>query len=468
MLTGRIRLPLGVHGPAGIRSLAVLPLDNFSRDPEQLYFADGITEELTTRLAQLGALRVTSRTSAMRFRGSKESLPAIARQLGVDAVIEGSVERAGDRVRITAQLVRASTDEHLWARSYERDMKDALALQNEVAGAIVAEIQGKLAPHAGSAPARAVDPAVYQAYLRGRYSYERWNTQSMHTALADYAQALRLDPSYAPAYAGRALALMFLSDTPDTIALAREALDHALALEPDLSEAHATRAQILVEHDWNWAAAEREFLRAIELNPNNVDAHHQYSHLLLATGRHDAAFEEGKLGLALDPLSPSMLGHMEFLDYMDGRFDGVAEWARKALAIDPTYGSAMENVVDSDLAQHHWTQWKADLDRWQRLGQPKDPLSDSVADAIQAGRLAEARRIVHRMGSAADPFPHSRLELAGLFVAAGDKDAAFAELETGYAERSYKMLYLDLDPRIAALRNDPRLLSLRRRMGLTS
>ena len=156
------------------------------------------------------------------------------------------------------------------------------------------------------------------------------------------------------------------------------------------------------------------------------------------------------------------------MDLMDGRFDGVREWARKALAIDPTYGSAMKDVVTSDLAQRHWTQWKADLARWQQLGQPKDPLSDSVADAIEAGRLAEARRLVHRMGSAADPYIHSTGELAGLFIATGDHDAAFAELESGYANRSYEMLYLDRDPRIAELRNDPRLLSLRRRMGLAN
>jgi TolB-like protein/Tfp pilus assembly protein PilF len=466
--TGRLRLPFVAHGAGGIRSLAVLPLDNFSGDPEQLYFADGITEELTTRLAQLGALRVTSRTSVMRFRGSNESLPAIARQLGVDAVIEGSVQRAGDRVRITAQLVRASTDEHLWARSYERDMKDALALQDEVVGAIVAEIQGKLASRGAPAQRKsgAVDPAVYQAYLRGRYQYERWNTASMHAALAEYDSALAIDPAYAPAYAGRALALMFLSDVPDTIALARTSLDHALALDPDLSEAHASRAQILVEHDWNWAGAEREFLKAIELNANNVDAHHQYSHLLLATGRRDAAIEQARIGLELDPLSPSMLGHMEFLDFMDGKFDGVAEWARKALALDPTYGAALEDVVAADLAQRHWGAWKADLVRWQQLGHPKDPLCDSVAAAFAAGKLAEAARLVRVMDSAADPYPHSNVELASLFLAAGRREDAIAQLEQGLARHSYDMLYLDRDPLVAELRDEPRIRALRRRMGL--
>jgi TolB-like protein len=469
VVTHRIRLPFATPVPAGIKSLAVLPLDNFSHDPEQLFFADGITEELTTRLAQLGALRVTSRTSAMRFRDSKESLPAIARQLGVDAVIEGSVERAGDRVRITAQLVRASTDEHLWARSYERDMKDALALQDEVAAAIVAEIQGKLAPRlpaASDRQARAVDPAVYQAYLRGRYQYERWNTASMHAALAEYDSALAIDPSFASAYAGRSLALMFLSATPETIALARTALDHALALDPELSEAHAARAQILVEHDWNWAGAEKEFRRAIEINPNNVDAHHQYSHLLLATGRRDAAIEQARLGLELDPLSPSMLGHMEFLDYMDGNFAGVAEWARKALALDPTYSAAMENVVDSDLAQRHWADWKSNLARWQQLGEPKDPLCDSVADALAAGKRDEAVRLVRQMISPADPFPHGNVELASLFLAAGRREDALTEIESAFAQHSYALLYIDRDPRVAELRKDPRIHSLRRRMGL--
>jgi len=466
--TGVLRIPLGAHGPGGITSLAVLPLDNFSRDPDQLYFADGITEELTTRLAQLGALRVTSRTSVMRFRGSKESLPAIARQLGVDAVIEGSVERAGDRVRITAQLVRASTDEHLWARSYERDMKDALALQDEVAGAIVAEIQGKIAPPrpAPGARARAVAPAVYQAYLRGRYQYERWNTASMYNALANYDQALAGDPGYAPAYAGRALALEWLASSPETLALARSALDRALALDPNLSEAHATLAYMMLEHDWNWAGAEREFRRAIELNPNNVDARHQYSHLLLATGRHDEAVEQARIGLQLDPLSPAMLGHMEFMDYMDGDFAGVADWAKKALAVDPTYASAVEHVVDSDLAQHHWAAWKADLARLAQMGEPTDPRCDSLADAFLAGRLHDALRIVRILPSPADPFTHPRVEVAALYTVAGDRDAALASLEKGYAERAYDLLYIDRDPRIAELRNEPRLHALRQRMGL--
>jgi TolB-like protein/Tfp pilus assembly protein PilF len=466
--TGRIRLPLGARGPAGITSLAVLPLDNFSRDPEQLYFADGITEELTTRLAQLGALRVISRTSVMRFRGSTESLPAIARQLGVDAVIEGSVERAGDRVRITAQLVRASTDEHLWARSYERDMKDALALQDEVAGAIVAEIQGKIAPARlpPSPHARAVDPAVYQAYLRGRYQYERWNRASAYNALANYDQALAGDPTYAPAYAGRALALEYLATSPDTIALSRTALDRALALDPNLSEAHATRAYIDLYHDWDWAGADREFRRAIELNPNNVDAHHQYSHLLLALGRRDEAVAEGRIGLKLDPLSPAMLRHMEFLDFMDGDYNGVADWARRALAVDPTYASALEDVVASDLAQHRWGAWKADLARLAQLGEPTDPRCDSLADAFQAGRLHDAVRIARMLPTPADPFSHSWVEVAALCTMAGDRDAAFAELEKGYAERYFELMYLDRDPRLAALRNDPRLRSLRHRMGL--
>jgi serine/threonine-protein kinase len=468
VVTGRIRLPLAARGPVGITSLAVLPLDNFSRDPDQLYFADGITEELTTRLAQLGALRVTSRTSVMRFRGSTESLPAIARQLGVDAVIEGSVERAGDRVRITAQLVRASTDEHLWARSYERDMKDALALQDEVAGAIVAEVEGKLAPATPRpAPsARAVDPAVYQAYLRGRYQYERWNIPSTYNALANYDRALAGDSTYAPAYAGRALALVFINAGPETLALARQALDRALALDPNLSEAHSTLAELLFEHEWNWAAAEREFRRAIALNPNNVDARHQISHLLLAIGRRDEAWEQGRIGLKLDPLSPAMLGHMAFLEFMDGRLDAVAGWAKQALAVDATYSSAVGHLVDSDLAQHRWVEWKADEHRMAQLGDAMDPRCDSLADAFAAGRLRDARRLVAAIASPADPFPHSAVELAALYTAAGDREAAFGELDKGLLRKDYEMLYLDRDPRIAELRKDPRLLALRRRMGL--
>ena len=272
-----------------IGSLAVLPLDNLSGDKEQEYFADGMTDALTTDLAQIGSLKVISRTSAMHFKGSKETLPQIGRDLQVDAVVEGTVARADNRVRITAQLIEASTDHHLWAKTYERDLKDALALQDEIAQDITEQIRLKLTPKERSLlmQVHAVDPEAYDATLRGWYWLNQITQEGTSKALDYFQKAIAKDPNYALAYAGVAASLMGLNGVRDP--KAREAVMKALALDPSLAEAHTFLARIKFSNDWDWPGAEAEFKQATALNPNYAIAHFGYSFYLVAMGRLDEA-----------------------------------------------------------------------------------------------------------------------------------------------------------------------------------
>jgi TolB-like protein/Tfp pilus assembly protein PilF len=458
-----------------IASLAVLPLENFSHDADQQYFADGMTDELITRLAQLGVVRVISRTSVMRFRGTTLALPAIARRLGVDAIVEGSIEQVGGRVRITAQLVRAATDEHLWASSYERDVGDALALQDEVAGAIAHEVRGTLAtsaiPALPPAPvahgARAgIAAGAVQAYLRGRDQYEKWTDPAERRALQYLDQALAIDSTFAAAIAARASVLLWFGDSPDTLGLGRAAIAKALALAPDLGEAHAARANLLLEHDWNWAESEREFRRAIELNPNDADAHHQYSHLLVALGRVAEAREQAELMLKLDPLAPAGPNHMEWLDYETGKFDQAEVDFRKTVALDPAYVAGYVQLADLWAVTHRWAKFRQAFEQARKLGGPIDPLYFQFATAAEQGRHEEAVRLLRVMSSAADPYFHDWGELASWSAVLGERDAAFALLDSAYAHHSYRVKFSNLDPAYDGLRSDPRFAALRRRVGL--
>jgi TolB-like protein/DNA-binding winged helix-turn-helix (wHTH) protein len=272
--------------PEQIQSLAVLPLENLSGNKEQEYFADGMTDALITDLGKVSALRVISRTSTMQYKGTKKNLPQIACELNVDAVVEGTVTHSGDRVRITAQLIEAKADKHLWAESYERDLKDVLALQDEVARAIAREIKITLTPQEQTrlSGRRTVNPEAYQSYLKGRFYWRKFTAADFAKSIDYYQQALDADPTYAPAYAGLADAYALGSlggggkAPKETIPKAREAAAKALELDNSLGEAHLSLALVRTYYDWDWSGADQEFKRAIELNPNYAEAHHFYSH----------------------------------------------------------------------------------------------------------------------------------------------------------------------------------------------
>ena len=309
-------LPVREHKAVAsrIKAIAVLPLANLSRDPEQDYFVDGMTEALITDLAQIGALRVISRTSAMRYKGSDKPLPEIARELNVDGLVEGSVLRAGDRVRITAQLIHAATDQHIWAKSYDRDLSDVLALQSEVARAIAEEVQAKLTPQESArlARPRRVNPAAHEAYLKGRYYWARATEESVRTSIEYFEEAIAKDPRYALAHAGLSDAynqlcnpILEIVPQGEIIPRSKAAATKALELDDTLAEAHISLGRIKFYFDWDWVGAEKSFRRAIELNPNYAYAHYVYALLLSALGRHTEAIHESTACPGVGPGCPS-------------------------------------------------------------------------------------------------------------------------------------------------------------------
>ncbi|MGH2524936.1 MAG: tetratricopeptide repeat protein, partial [Anaerolineales bacterium] len=299
---------LGAPAPR-IDSIAVLPLDNLSRDPEQEYFADGMTEALTAELSKISALKVISRTSAMRYRNTDKPMPQIARELNVDALIEGSVVREGDQVRITVQLIHGPTDKHLWAESYQRELRGVLALQSDVARAIAREVRVAVTPAEATrlAAARPVNPEAYQTYLKGRFYWNKRDDEGLKKSAKYFEQAIEIDPSYALAYAGLADAYgistgIGLLPTKEALPKARAAALKALGIDPSLAEAHTSMGMV-AHFEWDWLTAEEEYQRAIELNPNYATAHHFYSVYLSKMGRHEEAIAQATRAHELDPLS---------------------------------------------------------------------------------------------------------------------------------------------------------------------
>src|SRR5215469_6591043 len=327
-----------------IRSLAVLPLENLTGDVAQEYFVDGMTDALITRLAQVGALRVISRTSAMHYKGTRKKLPEIARELNVDAVVEGSVFRSGSDVRITAQLVYAPSDRHMWANQYERNLTDILLLQAEVASAIANEVQVRLTPQERRrlAEARPVNPEAYQAYLRGRLHWNKRTEEGMKKGLELFEQALDKDPSYALSHAGTAecynmMGYWGVAAPHDVSPRAKAASSKALEIDENLAEGHAARGWAQFAYDWDWTGGEKELRRAIQLNPGYAIAHQWYTHLLVYQGRHEEAFTEVQRTLELDPLSLVMNSNGAFIYLWAHQYDQAIERVRRTLDLDPYF-----------------------------------------------------------------------------------------------------------------------------------
>ena len=326
-----------------ITSLAVLPLANLSGDPAQEYFADGMTDELTTDLAQIGALRVTSRTSAMQFKNTRQSLPTVAKELGVDAVLEGSVVRVGDRLRITAQLIEGRTDRHIWAKSYERASRDVLALQDEVARDIADEIRVELSARDRSrlASARAVDPEAHDLYLRGRFFWNARTEESLAKAQNYFQQAIAKDPLFAPAYSGLADSYVYRGyiwghlPPREAMPLARAAALKAIALDDNSAEGHTSLALVKFWYDWDFKGAEDEFKRAILLNPNYATAHHFYAIDLAAMGRNDESIAQARKAVEVDPLSVPVNNILGESLAEANRYDDAIAQLRKTVEMDP-------------------------------------------------------------------------------------------------------------------------------------
>ena len=461
--------------PGRVKALAVLPLANLSRDTEQDYFADGMTEALITDLAQIRALRVISRTSAMRYKGTDKTLPQIGRELNVDAVVEGSVRRVGDRVRITAQLIHAATDQHLWAKSYERDLRDVLALQSELAQAIADEIQIKLTPQEKVRLARAgpVNPEAHEAYLKGRHHWNMMTEEGLRKGIEHFEQAIAIDPHYAPAYAGVADCYVYLagplllSAAPrECIPKAKAAARKALELDETPAEAHVSLGRIKWYYDWDWAGAEREFLRPIELNANSPMAHLAYSGFLGCLGRYDESIREGKRALELDPLW--LLGNstMGLAFYSAGQYDQAIEQYRKTLELRSDFFYAHYLLAHAYSSKGMHEEAIAEAREAVALSE-NAPLPKAFLGYTYAvtGRRSEALKILDEMNELLKQRYVPATGRALIYAAFGERDAAFAWLEEAYQEPTPTLAWLRVHPTYDSLRSDPRFQDLVRRMN---
>ena len=478
-LPTRTAFPAGgpESGPGkGIRSLVVLPFENRSGDPAQEFFADGMTDALITDLAQIEALRVISRTSAMRFKGTHPPLSELARDLHVDGVVEGSALQVGDRVRITVQLVDVATDRSLWAKSYERSLTDILALQSEVAHAIADEIRIQVTPdeRARLRSKGAVNPAAHVAYLQGSFLWNRFTSESVKEAIRRFEEALAIDPNYAAAYAGLADSYIMLANhhilpPREGYSLGRKAAERGLSLDESLAELHTSLGWIHRLFDWDWPAAERECLRTIQLNPGYAFGRSRYALLLSGMGRHEEAIVQAERAHELDPLNLVTFTVVGDTLFFARRFDRAVASYRKCLELDPNFGAAhtdlarsLEQVGRADEAVEEFVRGTTGPD-----GVPR-PSSGLAILYARAGKMDEARATLEAVKSLAQKEFVSPYGIASYYAVTGDNDRALDWLEKAYSERDGTLVWLKVHPRLDGLRGEPRFRDLLARLRLDS
>jgi len=463
---------LSLYAAPRIASLAVLPLENLSGDATQEYFADGMTDELITEVAKISSLRVISRTSVMQYKGAHKPLAAIANELGVDAVVEGTVVRSGQKVRITGQLIRARDDRHLWSEKYERDLGDIVTLQGEVAQAIASQIQIKLTPqeHTNLARARPVRPQAYEAYLKGTYFLNKLTEASLYKSIEFFSQAITLDPAYAPAYAGLSQSYVYLGifglrPSGEVYPQARAAAMKALQLDETVAEAHNTLADVKKGYDWDWVAAEAEYKRALELNASYSRAHSWYADYLSKMGRHDEAIAEAKRARELDPISVNSNTLLGMILYRARRYDESREACQKALELDPTHPNALWFQALAHEQKHELPEAIAELK--EAVSISDTPLYRGLlANAYAlAGERAKALSALDELKALSLQRYVSPLDIAVVYTGLGDRNSAFQWLEKAYQERTMRIQELP-DPIFDSLRSDPRFRDLMRRIGL--
>jgi TolB-like protein/DNA-binding winged helix-turn-helix (wHTH) protein/Flp pilus assembly protein TadD len=457
-----------------IRSLAVLPLESLSNDPSQDYFADGMTDELIADLGQISALRVISRTSVMAYKHARKPLPQIARELSVDAVVEGTVLRSGDQVRITAQLIEASSDKHLWSQSYEGELRDTLALQNQVARAIADQIRISLNPQEQAAlkTVKVVNPEAYESYLKGRYFWNKRTADGLKVALAYFNQAIEVDPKYAQAYSGLADTYALLGDWQYAVMTPKEALPKAkaaaikaLELDSALGEAHNSLAFCLDGFDWDFDSAGGEFRRAIELNPGYATAHHWYSWHLALVGNYDEAVVEMRKAENLDPLSLIINADLAELLVLAHSYDESIRQSRKTIEMDPNFALAHNQLGQAYLQKQMLDDAVAELEKAAQLSGGSPTIIANLARAYaQSGKRNGAVKLLGDLKKRSSPGYSRASEIAVIYVSLGDSGQAMSWLERSYEERFNPgaLLRPGFDP----LRSDPRFQDLERRIGL--
>jgi serine/threonine protein kinase/Flp pilus assembly protein TadD len=454
-------------------SIAVLPFENLSHDPEQEYFVDGMTDELITDLASINTLRVISRTSVMQYKKIKKPLREIAQELRVNHIVEGSVLRDGGRVRITAQLIDVSTDRHLWAKSYERDLRDILALQGEVAQSVASEIQVKLTPadRARLEDKRPVNPDIYETYLKGRYYANRVGEEGTKKAVEYFEQAIQEDSNFARAYSSLAANYAILGNlgalpAKDEMPKAKSAALKALAIDQRLAEAHTALGVVKAFYDYDWPEAERELKRAVELNPGEAEVHHWYAHYLTIQGQLDNALAEFQRARDLDPLSPTLNQDVANTLYLMRRYDEAIQQSRKAVELDPNYywPSSTFGMVYEQTGKYEEA-IAAFRKAYSLAPSPRNQAALGQGLAV-AGRKDEARKVLNEMNNLSRKRYISPFEIATVYIGLGEKDQAFEWLEKAYEARNFGLILLKVDPWFDNLRSDPRFQDLLRRMNL--
>ncbi len=466
----------------GRTMLAVLPFENFTGDPGQEYFSDGLTEEMISQLGDLDPahLGVIARTSVMHYKHSQESIPQIGKDLGVQYIIEGSVRRDSQRVRITAQLIQVKDQSHLWAREYDRDLGHLLELQAEIARELANEIEFSLSGRrpieaAREAAARAPSAKSYETYdlyLKGRYFWNKRTLEGFRQAAAYFQQAIDRDPNFGRAYAGLAdtfslMSTWYLGPQNELMPKARAAALRALQLDEHLAEAHASLALIKENYDYDWLGAEKEFQRAIQLDPQYPTAHQWYAESLSWQGRFPEALAESDLALHLDPLSPIIASDRASILYYARQYETALREYRSILELDPTFEHALGGTIPCYLQLGRYGDAMAELNGLK--GREEGPWlwAWQAAVDVRAGHEEEARRALAKLQQVPASRPERTAALLMAYAALGQKERAVEMLRTAYLEHSNAVMQIKVDPLYDPVRSDPRFEDLMRRVGLT-
>jgi eukaryotic-like serine/threonine-protein kinase len=461
------------HAARGINSLAVLPFANMSGNSDTDYLSDGITESLMDSLSELPNLKVMSRSAVSRYKGKEPDVPSVGRDLGVRAVLTGRITQRGDNLTVSAELVDAADNSRLWGEQYNRKLADALAVQNDIAHQIVEKLRLRLSDTQAThmVTRQTANPEAYQLYLKGRYFAAQFSPEGLDKGMNYFKQAIALDPNYALAYDGISYYYDLIEDITaapaEVMPKAEEAARKAIQLDDSLVEPHVEQAYNYTCFDFDWPAAEREFQRAISLNPNYAGAHEDYAWYLISQGRADQAVQEGQRAVELDPLSAEIHSILGWVSHFAHRYEAAAVELRKSLELDPDYWVAyyqlgqvyaQQGKIDDAMA----AQRKAsDL-----FGSASWPLAEIARDYVLAGKLPEARQALRDLLARSQHSHVAPYGIATVYAALGEKDQAFAQLEQAYTQRSFFMDWLKVDPELDSLRSDPRFQDLLGRMNL--
>jgi len=472
---GRYTAPNKQGGPAELpgKSLAVLPFTNLSGNPENAYFAAGIQDEIVTRLAKITELRVISCTSTKRFKSAPDDLPAIATELGVANILEGSVQRAADEVRVNVQLIKAESDAHLWADTFDRKLTDIFKIETEIAKTVAETLQAKLSGSEQHAIAArpTENTEAYELYLKGRFFWDKRTGENLKKSIDYFNQAIAADPNYALAYVGLADCYLLLEDyvgipASETYQKAQAFAQRALQLDSSLAEAHTSLAYVY-SNLWLWEQAEEEFKRAIKLNPNYSTAHHWYSLYLLDLGRNDEAMAEIKRAHELDPLSLIIGTTLNYAYFAEGDVDSSIAQCKRVIDLDPNFPRAHEYLGLAYLTQGRYSEAIVELQKAVELsGRDRRPLRDLGYGYAVSGKRAEALTVLKEIEGNYEKHKAIGQDCAAVYAGLGEKDQAFAWLEKDFQVRSGLLAWSRWTPPFDSLRSDPRFADLLRRMGL--